>query len=187
MIAQDSNDVVLGADKTSVFTEVVKPVYENPSRLIIGTQSMDVALVQVDVAPDGTLEAPKDWFAGGWYIDGAKAGEPGNLIIDGHLDTNTGAPAAFWNLKNVKPGDIVTVVDDVGRTFDYIVTKSLEIDINDPNRLQIFDENRFSSENSNSLESKDIAHVTLITCAGDWLAGTSTYSKRWIIKGEMAE
>lgn len=166
---------ILGTEKQSVFTDVVKPIYEKPSRLYIKSQNINVDLVEVDVAADGTLEAPKDWFVGGWYADGAKVGEPGNLIIDGHYDTNTGAPAAFWNLKNITSDDIVTIVDDVGRSFDYKVTKVDYIEINDPNRLQIFD------------EKKDTSHVTLITCGGVWLPSKFTYSKRLVVKGELID
>jgi sortase A len=107
----------------------------------------------------------------GWYEDGAKAGEPGNLIVDGHYDTNTGSPAIFYTLKNIQLGDIVTVIDKSGRTFDYRVNEKFYVDINDPNRLQIF-ENK-----------TDTAHITLITCGGIWL--NNTYSERLVVKGDI--
>lgn len=167
-------DIVLGVEKQSVFIEIEKPTFA-PSRVVIPVINIDALLVKVNLSEDGALEAPQDWNVGGWYSDSSKAGEKGNIVIDGHYDTNTGAPAAFWSLKNVKTGDIVTLVDEMGRSFSYEVSEVFYIDIDDPNRLQIFDEN------------SDLSHVTLITCGGVWLPGHFTYSKRLVVKANIIE
>ena len=161
------------AFKQSAFKEVVMPVYEKPSRIKIVSVAIETDLFELGLESDGSLSVPSDYLKAGWFYDSARVGEPGNIIIDAHYDTNTGAPAAFWNLKNVKTGDIVSVIDNVGRSFDYEVREIFYLDINDPNRLQIFDED------------KETSHVTLITCGGIWLPGHFTYSKRLVVKAEL--
>lgn len=130
---------------------------------------IDFNLIDIGVEPDGKLEVPKNWDEGGWYVKSAYPGEKGNLIINAHYDTNTGAPGALYNLKNVKINDRVYVVDQLGRTFAYEVTDLFEIDIQDPNRLKIFD------------SKKDKSELTLITCGGVWNY-KSGYNKRLVVK-----
>jgi hypothetical protein len=173
-------DTILGvtgesAPSISVFKENIKPVYENPKKIKISVLGIEAEIVEVNVAADGTLEAPKDWFQAGWFTESARASEPGNLIIDGHYDTSTGAPAAFWKLKNVKADDIVTLFDEYGRAYHYKVSEIFYLNINDPARLQIFE------------SKKDNAYITLVTCGGIWLPGHGTYSQRLVVKGKLAD
>lgn len=138
---------------------------------------MESANINVKVAPvgiedDGSLDTPKDWSSAGWYKDGAMPGQNGNLIINAHYDDNFGKPAAFWQLKNIKVGDKVIVVDSFGRRFTYGVTQYQFIGISDPDRFKVF-------ENSKS------AKITLITCGGVFLPGKATYDKRLAVTGEL--
>ncbi|EKE00034.1 MAG: peptidase C60 sortase A and B [uncultured bacterium] len=171
----ETGSLALAEEKPSAFAEALLPVYENPAKLVISSIQLNLDLVRVGTLEDGSLEAPKDWNTGGWYVDGSRAGEPGNLILDAHYDDSAGRPAAFWLLKNIKTGDIVTVLDTMGKSFDYEVSEIFYVDINDPARTQIF-------ENDTSK-----AHVTLITCGGIWLSGHGTYSQRLVVKGDLLE
>ncbi|KKS16767.1 MAG: Peptidase C60 sortase A and B [candidate division WWE3 bacterium GW2011_GWA1_41_8] len=164
---------VLGAAKISVFKDKNVPLYERPVRMMIESLGMDVPVIEVGVEEDGTMEAPKDWFDAGWYRNSAHAGEPGNMVIAGHYDTSSGSPAAFWQLKSIKKDDTVVVFDKLDRSYTYRVTDIIYIDINDPNKLKIFESN------------KDKSSITLITCSGVWLSGDLTYSKRLVVKGEL--
>jgi sortase (surface protein transpeptidase) len=159
----------------SVFKENVKPVYESPKKITISSQNIEAEIIEVNAAADGSLGTPKDWFKTGWFTDSARLAEPGNLIIDGHYDTNTGAPAAFWRLKNVKVDDIVTLFDEYGRAYHYKVSEVFYLNINDPARLQIFEDKH------------DSASITLVTCGGIWLPGHGTYSQRLIVKGKLID
>ena len=77
-----ANSDVLGSDgSSSGFADASKPIYEKPETLIIDSVNINVSLVEVGVEDDGNMEAPIEYFVGGWYRFGAKAGEPGNLII----------------------------------------------------------------------------------------------------------
>ncbi len=154
----------------SVFKPDLEPIYSQPVRIYSPDIALDVELVEVGVEEDGALEAPDDWYVGGWYKKSSKAGEVGNIVVSGHYDNDSGGSAAFWNLKNLEVGAKVYLVDAYGRTFGYQVTEVFYLDISDPNRLHIF-------------ENDHQRHVlTLITCGGLWDASKGTYNKRLVIK-----
>ncbi len=145
----------------SVFKTVSKPIYLLPKTLTFKEKTLRVE--EVGVEEGGVLGVPSSWYTAGWYKDGAKAGEEGNVVIDGHYDTNTGAPGAFWQLKDLQVGDKVSLTDSLGRSFVYKVTEKLSISIIDPERA------------------KD-KMLTLITCGGVWDYASGTYNKRLVIK-----
>jgi sortase A len=162
----------------SVFEENLKPIYHKPIRLYTNEEKLDVKLEEVGLEEDGALAVPSDWYLGGWYGKSAKAGEPGNVIIDGHYDTNTGAPAAFWELQSLVVNDRVFLVDEIGKTFEYAVYETLYIDIQDPDRL----EQAFSSQSKGGEQD---SNVIVITCGGVWIPGKSTYDKRVVVKARL--
>jgi sortase A len=160
-------------EEASLFEGFAQKLYFPPVRIYSESTNLDVLLTKVSVTEEGALESPKEWHLGGWYKRGAKAGQKGNVIIDGHYDTNTGTPGAFWELKNLQIGDTVFLVDELGREFVYDVTNIFYVDSQDPNGVEIFDQT-------------DVASVTLVTCGGFWVPG-SGYDKRLVVKGLFSE
>jgi hypothetical protein len=57
---------------------------------------------------DGTLAVPTDFARAGWYTGRPPPGATGPAIIVAHVDSKTG-PAVFQRLRELKPGDEVTV------------------------------------------------------------------------------
>ena len=161
-------------DDGSIFEGELEPIYGDPKKLKDEKANLDIALVEVTVDESGALETPKKWNEGGWYRYGANPGEPGNLIINAHYDNNYGGPAAFWKLKNLKVDDKVNVFDTYDRKYTYKVIDSFLVDINDPNRLEVFKDDQNAT-------------MTLITCGGIWLPGESTYNKRLVVKAELVQ
>jgi LPXTG-site transpeptidase (sortase) family protein len=160
--------------KFSVFEKDLEPILSNPERIMINEINMDLNLVPVGLDEDGVMETPDNWQEAGWYIKGGKPGETKNLIINGHYDTNTGAPAAFFDLAELKYGDVVEVRDEYGRIFTYKVVILSYLDVEDPSRLEVLE----NEENKSTL--------TLITCGGDYLQG-SGYDKRLVVKAESLD
>jgi len=154
----------------SVFKQEIKPIYLPPKTVTFKEKTLDIE--DVGVEEDGFLGVPSGWFTAGWYKDSARAGEQGNIVLDGHYDTNTGAPGAFWELKDLQIGDKVLLTDALGRKFEYAVTQKSYIAITDPERAKVFD----------STQAKEL---TLITCGGVWDYASGTYNKRLVIKAEF--
>ena len=158
----------------SAFAKDLNPIFTDPQSIVIKSINLKVNLVSVQVDSDGVMETPKDWSVAGWYQKGGLPGEERNLIINGHFDSDNGAPAAFWKLKSVKEGSLVEVVDRYGRIFNYKVVELAYVDVKDPSRLQVLDDEKGRST------------LTLITCGGVWLQG-SGYNKRLVVKAVLDE
>jgi len=161
-------------EKTSTFASFLQPIYGTPKKLVIQSIKISLPIVSVGVDSSGYLETPKDWESAGWYEKGAKPAENGNLLINAHYDDNYGRPAAFYGLKNIKLGDTVSVLDSYGLVFDYKVTKVFYVDINDPDRLKVFEGS-----------GKNKPAMTLITCGGVWIPSEHNYSKRLVVNAEL--
>ena len=160
--------------KFSAFEKALEPIYGTPKKLIISSIDLMIDIDPVGVDLEGYHETPKDWKVAGWYRKSARPAEIGNVIINAHYDDSYGKPAAFWELKNVNLDDRVTVLDSYGRANDYRITNSYYLDINDPERLQVFE--------NNDLE---ISGLTLITCGGVFLSSDGTYNKRLVVNAEL--
>jgi sortase (surface protein transpeptidase) len=65
-------------------------------------------LETLEVAPNGALNAPADFANAGWYARGTIPGDPGPAVLAGHVDSRRG-PAVFFRLRDLRPGDQVTV------------------------------------------------------------------------------
>lgn len=77
-------------------------------------------LVPLGRGPDGTMEVPEDYNRAGWFTGGPAPGTPGPAVIAGHVDSHSG-PAVFFRLRELKPGDVVTVLLDNGRRARFVV------------------------------------------------------------------
>ncbi|MFH1648420.1 MAG: class F sortase, partial [Patescibacteria group bacterium] len=158
----------------SAFESSLEPVYGRPRKLVISSVGLSVSIEPVGVDAQGYLETPKEWDTAGWYQNSARPAEKGNLVVNAHYDDSRGNPAAFWELKNVNLDDRVTVLDSYGKSYDYKVTGYYFVDIDDPERLKVFEDS-----------SLDIPALTLITCGGVWVPNQGTYSKRLVVSAEL--
>jgi hypothetical protein len=74
------------------------------------------------VTPQGDLDVPRDARDVGWYASGPQPGQPGDAVIDGHLNWGSG-PAVFWKLDKLRSGDNLQVADRDGRTLSFRVVR----------------------------------------------------------------
>lgn len=162
-----------GVEKFSVFAEILKPLHGEPKKLIAESINLKIDVIPVGVAKDGYMETPASWNIAGWYEKSAYAGDLGNVVINAHYDDNYGRPAAFWELKNLKSDDTLTLIDSLGKYYNYKVTEVFYVGIDDPNRLDVIEDN------------KDKSILTLITCGGVWNSSERTYSKRLVVRAEL--
>jgi sortase A len=102
-----------------------------------------------------------------WLNVNPRPGEIGNAVIDGHLDTATDT-AVFWNLNQLKPGDLVYVTDSDGRSLTFaVVDKQAYTDATAPlDRI-------FGTASDRNLN--------LITCAGTWHPAQQAYDQRLVV------
>lgn len=160
-------------NETSVFAESLKPILADPISIKVENTNIDLDIVELGLEDDGQLQNPSEWDLAGWYRNSAKPDQHGNMIINAHYDNSYGGPAGFWELKKVSVGDRVMIKDALGKVYSYQVTNTFYLDINDPKRLEIFENDESTKE------------LTLITCGGVWDSIAGTYNKRLVVKAQL--
>lgn len=159
------------------FKKLVSMQYQKPLNVQIPSIKVNSNVEQVSVNESGDMQVPKNFNNIGWLVSSSKIGEPGNLVLSGHFDTNIGAPAVFYNLNSIKKSDIILVqsADDAGKMREktYIVTDKY---MADPGNVEhIFEAYKKTSEPT----------ITLITCNGIWDYTKQEYSNRLVVKGKL--
>lgn len=91
-----------------------------PTRITIPAIDVDATLVGVGLLPDGALRIP-DFGLAGWYDEGPLPGEPGPAVVVAHVDSKANGPDVFYRLRELGPGDEVTVHYTHGRSA-FVVT-----------------------------------------------------------------
>jgi sortase (surface protein transpeptidase) len=91
-----------------------------PARIRIPAIGVSAAVVRLGLEPDGTLEVPSDYDDTGWYTGGPAPGETGPAVIAGHIDSHR-RPAVFYRLRELRPGDEITVGQTDGSSVRFTV------------------------------------------------------------------
>jgi len=141
-----------------------------PVRLQIAAISVDSTLMKLGLRADGSLEVPPGGFPAGWYAGGPTPGELGPAIIAGHIDMK--GPGVFFRLREVRPGDRVTVTRADGSKPVFRVT-----------RVAQFPKDRFPTK----LVFGNIDHAGLrvITCGGSFNSQTGHYEDNIVVFADL--
>jgi LPXTG-site transpeptidase (sortase) family protein len=139
--------------------------------LLIPSIRVTASIESVGLDRQGAIATPSRPSDVAWYAGSVAPGASGNAVVDGHLDWWSTGPAVFWNLKRLKPGDQIIVVDRSGRSLRFRVTGTLTL-----------------AENANTaslFRSDGPATLSLVTCAGAWDAAHHTYIDRLIVNAVL--
>jgi sortase (surface protein transpeptidase) len=161
---------------TSTVLPTATPIPTLPTRveprLIIPAINVDAVVVPVGLDGNGAMAAPEDWFEIGWFRYGPRPGFAGSAALAGHLDTNTGAPATFWDLNKLVPGqEVVYQAEDASR-LTFVV---------DEVATYPWDEVPLDRVFARSGEPR----LSLITCGGQWSREHRNYSHRTIVYASL--
>jgi LPXTG-site transpeptidase (sortase) family protein len=96
------------------------------------------------------------------------AGEIGNALLYGHV-TSLRVGHVFQHLSDVRVGDPIEVAGSTGK-YTYTVVEKREVDRTD----------------TSILGPTPTASVSLITCAGVWLPLEGDYTRRLLVRAELA-
>ena len=83
---------------------------------------IDAPVQPIGLDGDGTLVPPPDVATVGWFAGGPAPGDIGPAVIAGHVDS-VDRPGAFFGLRNISPGDPVTVTRADGSAVRFVVTR----------------------------------------------------------------
>ena len=83
--------------------------------------NLNKKLIDLHVLPDRSLSVPQNPDDVGWWSEGPRPGGEGANLIGGHVDSKAG-PAVFARLKDLVPGDLVTVdrADQTSAVFQVV-------------------------------------------------------------------
>jgi sortase A len=124
-----------------------------PVRLVIPRIAVDARIEPRGLDPNRNLDVPADYRDVAWYNLGPAPGQPGNAILNGHVNWWTGA-AVFTRLSELRNGDRIKVVRGDGSTLTFKVTKTTVV--------------LATARVAPLFASSPTAGLTLITCSGEW-------------------
>ena len=123
-----------------------------PTRIAVPQLGIDAPIAEVGVVmQDGSPQWETAWHAAGHHLDSALPGQPGNMVITGHVSVaDRSNLAVFSKLDKLAPGDVVEIYSG-DTVFRYSVNK---ISVVAPSAVKV-------------LRSNEGSTVTLITCTKD--------------------
>ncbi|MGQ0744330.1 MAG: class F sortase [Acidimicrobiales bacterium] len=144
-----------------------------PAPLSVRIPSIGVTTgaIGLGLAPDGSLEAPGEYGAAGWWTGGTSPGQPGPAVIVGHFDSYRG-PAVFFRLSEVEAGDIVSV-ENSDRSESLFVVE----------RVASFSRDGFPTKEVYGPTAEST--LRLITCGGRFDRKTRSYTENVVVFARM--
>ncbi|WP_405618358.1 class F sortase [Streptomyces sp. NBC_01508] len=143
-----------------------------PTRIRIPAIGLDQGLLGLRVQQDGRLGVPKDPARVGWWSDGPRPGDPGAVVVVGHVDSATG-PGAFHGLSSLRPGDKVTLRREDGGEVTFTIQALRQYEKN-----AIPDSQVYATTGPPALR--------LITCGGTYDRGRGEYRDNLVVYATSA-
>lgn len=154
--------------EVTLSTPALEPVsFSIPALGITG-----ITIESVGLDDESKMDIPKDDNNVAWYNLGVKPGEPGNAVIAGHYDKQSGDPAVFYNIGKLKPGDELIVTDESGKNLIFLVSEIRSYKLEDFPLTEVF-----------GLHEEP--RLNLITCEGEYDDTSKLYSHRLVVYSEL--
>ncbi|WP_245672073.1 class F sortase [Nocardia anaemiae] len=138
-----------------------------PMSFKIGSINASGSLIALGLNSDGSVQVPADYQQAGWYQQGPAPGEQGSAVILGHVDSYQGA-GVFFELKKVKPGDMIEVSRADGKTAHFKVT-----DVRMYQKSQFPDQTVFGARGGATLQ--------VVTCGGEFDQTAKSYLSNVVV------
>jgi LPXTG-site transpeptidase (sortase) family protein len=141
-----------------------------PVRLVISRIGVDATIESRGLDAGRNMLTPKDYHDVAWYNLGPRPGEPGNALLNGHVDWWTGA-AVFTRLSELRAGDMLTVVREDGTRLSFKVTGRQVV--------------KAGARVASLFAPSKVASLTLITCTGPWDASILSATHRLLVSAVL--
>lgn len=157
--------------ESAVDSYVVAP--NMPRVLTIPKLGVKARIMPLGVTNDNQLKAPSNIYDTGWYSGSSQPGQPGAMLMDGHV-SSWSSDGVFKYLNKLAPGDIVIVERGDGQQFQFRVVKS-----------QAYEESVTDMQAALLPVTEGRNGLNLITCYGRVRPGTSEFEQRLIVFTEQ--
>lgn len=136
-------------------------------RLLIPRANVIAPVVRVHLGNGGTWDVSQLGHNAG-HLEGTPwIGQPGNMVLAGHVEMSDGSPGIFAHLDQLRQGDQLLILEDDSATqIVYSVNSVRRVE---PNDLSV-------------LYSSEVDQLTLITC-GDYDLLSNSYLIRIVVTG----
>lgn len=143
-----------------------------PVGITIPSLKVDSTLEDLGLGENRAMDTPRDPDKAGWYTPGPTPGAMGPAVIAGHV-TWDGAPAVFFELAALEPGDRIIVRRADGRAAEFTV-----------DRTAVYPKDAFPTVEV--YRNLDHAGLRLITCGGDYSEADSRYADNVVVYATLA-
>jgi sortase (surface protein transpeptidase) len=140
-----------------------------PRYIFIPRLSVQAIVRPLGLTTGGQLATPDNVYDAGWYTNSAKPGQPGAMVIDGHVSSWT-TNGVFYGLKTLQPGDLIAIERGDGTKLNYTVVKK-----------QVYPYQQVDMSALLSPIAGGKPGLNLITCTGDVIKGTNSFTERIVI------
>jgi LPXTG-site transpeptidase (sortase) family protein len=151
-------------------TDTYQVAADLPKILSIDKLGVTARIKPLGVDKDNALLSPANIYDVGWYNASSKPGDTkGAMLIDGHVSGPT-QHGVFYNIKQLTPGDKITVERGDGTIFTFKVVGKDQVDVD-------------KVDMAKALRSADPSTLglTLITCGGKFDVAANHYLQRVVI------
>lgn len=146
----------------------------DPVHITVDKAGINAEIVTMEIV-NGTMENPPGPWVVAWYRQTATLGEPGNVVLSGHVDYWDVGPSVFFNVRDLVAGDLITLTGENDKTYDYAVAWSETYDIAALTGGKLQD----------VVGPTDEPSVTLITCGGEFDYANGEYLSRMVVRGTL--
>lgn len=143
-----------------------------PRVIRIPSIGVEARILRMGVDNNDQLKAPGSIFDSGWYDGSSKPGEPGAMLIDGHVSGPT-KKGVFYNIHNLKVGAEIQIERGDGKIYNYKVVKQ-----------QTYSASDVDMSAALTPVSKGVNGLNLITCSGKYDSKSKEYLQRTIVFAE---
>ena len=154
-------------DATAPAAAPVRP----PERLEIPSLDIDMAVLPVAVADDGTMAIPPKATDAGWYRFGSAPDDAGSTVLAAHVDSWVSGIGPFARLRHVRDGARVVVTTSDGVTHRYLVTSVEKVPKREAPVGDWFDRTGRS-------------RLVLVTCGGAWQPKIRHYAENVVVTAD---
>jgi hypothetical protein len=144
-----------------------------PMTIAVEAAGIDAEIEQLDIV-DGRMLNPTGPWVVAWYRQGGALGEPGNVLLAGHVDYWGVGPSVFYNVRDLVAGDEVVLTGENGKAYRYVVTTNVTYAV----------EELVSGRMAELVAPTESQVVTMFTCGGEFDYVNGEYLSRTVVQAD---
>lgn len=146
-----------------------------PRYLVIDKYNIKARVMPLGLDKDNRIESPDNVYDVGWYKGSKLPGQPGAMLIDGHVSSWT-TKGVFYRLKDLKKDDTIKLERGDGKIFTYKVVDT-----------RMYEAKKVDMVAAQMPIDNSAPGLNLITCAGKVIENTNDFTHRTIVFTKQVE